>query len=52
MLGVDYEFPRAVRQIDLLVKRVHPGGRLLIVEQCKIALLQVGKCNAHACRSQ
>jgi hypothetical protein len=39
--GVDDD-AHAHGQIDLLVKGVHPGRRLLVVEQGKVALLQVG----------
>jgi hypothetical protein len=39
--GVDDD-AHAQRQIDLLVKRVDLGRRLLVVEQRKVALLQVG----------
>jgi len=39
--GVDDDAD-AQRQIDLLVKRVDVRGRLLVVKQGKVALLQVG----------
>ena len=39
--GVDDD-PHAQGQIDLLVEGVHLGRRLLVVEQGKVALLQIG----------